>query len=415
MKTEQLYAVQNSDALKPKEQLLIELAQLRNEIELCRRKETQHKEDQEQLRETLHSLSVHQEELKTQNEELLALHRQLEESHRKYMELYDFAPIGYFTLDRNGVVLDVNLTGAEMLDRNKGALLRKPLLTCLDPESRTVFLAHLRKAFDGVEDIIEVEFKTDGNRRFPAEIKTAPVYGQKMNVQSCWSVIRDITERKQAENKIRDSLTEKEVLLRELHHRVKNNMAVIIGLLRLQERAIKNDSMKSVFQESQTRISSMALIHETLYQSKRISEIDLQSYITQLSRNLFNVYGISSRRIKLTVQAHDIALNIDQAVPCGLALTELISNSLKYAFDEQSEGEIVIEGALIGKDDVQIVVRDSGPGVPENIDISSADTLGLQLVRNLVERQLEGTFNLNRRHGAEFLVTFTKKNNETQK
>ena len=121
------------------------------------------------------------------------------------------------------------------------------------------------------------------------------------------------------------------------------------------------------------------------------------------------MYGASSRRIRLDLNVEPITLNIDQAAPCGLVLTELLSNSLKYAFDGQKEGRITIEAAFIGNDDLQLVVRDNGPGIPEDLDIKQAETLGLRLVNILVERQLAGTVNLNRRHGAEFLITFRKK------
>ncbi len=403
---------QNVDALKPREQLLFEIDQLREEVEACRQKEMKHQSDQEELRETLHSLSVHQEELKTQNEELMALHRELEDSHRKYMELYDFAPIGYFTLDRNGIVLDVNLTGAEMLERDKNSLLRKPLVTGIDPKSRELFLASLRLVFDGGESTIEVGFKRGKESHFPAEMKCVPVFGEGKQVRQCWAVMRDITERVRAENKIKASLDEKEVLLRELHHRVKNNMAVITGLLRLQSRTIRDEALKNVFRESQSRISSMALIHETLYQSELLSEINLQEYIGQLSKSLLGVYGISAHQVKVSIMVHGINLNIDQAVPCGLVLNELISNALKYSLEGGRSGKIVIESSLLGEDDIQLVVRDSGPGIPETFDLDQSDTLGLRLVKNLVERQLNGTFNLNRRHGAEFLITFRRKDAE---
>ena len=138
--------------------------------------------------------------------------------------------------------------------------------------------------FSGTESTMEIKLDSAGKSGFYAEIKSIPVYNNKETVQFCWSVVRDITERKLAEEKLRSSLSEKEVLIREVHHRVKNNMAVIISLLRLQERSIKDDRLKTVFQESQSRINSMALIHETLYQSELLSEINLQSYLNKLSK-----------------------------------------------------------------------------------------------------------------------------------
>lgn len=214
----------------------------------------------------------------------------------------------------------------------------------------------------------------------------------------------EITERKQAEEQIKASLKEKEVLLKEIHHRVKNNLQIISSLLKLQSRSIKDVQTLSMFNESQSRIRTMALIHENLYQSDDLSSINFTEYIHKLTANLFRSYEINSN-INLNMNIEDIFLEIDTAVPCGLIINELISNSLKYAFPNNKIGEIRIDFYKDQKHNLNLIVGDNGVGFSQDVDWENLSTLGLQLVSNLVE-QLDGTFLLNKESGTEFKITF---------
>jgi PAS domain S-box-containing protein len=202
-------------------------------------------------------------------------------------------------------------------------------------------------------------------------------------------VCRCITERKRAEEKIRASLAEKEVLLKEVHHRVKNNMQIISSLLELQSDYIPDERSRACLRESQNRIRSMALIHERLYESEDLSSIDLGEYISDLSQYLFNSYAVESERVSLNIDAGNIYLDINRAVPCGLIINELICNSLKHGFPDGRRGEISVrvssEGGWIA-----LQVADTGVGMPVGPDFSNTETLGLQLV-NLLARQLRGS------------------------
>jgi len=212
-------------------------------------------------------------------------------------------------------------------------------------------------------------------------------------------------DRKQAEEKIKKSLNEKEVLLREIHHRVKNNMQIISSLLRLQSQTIKDKTYSQLFEESQNRITSMALVHEKLYQSRDLAKIEFNAYIRDMVTGLFQSYGISTDRINLIFDVGDVSLGINSAIPCGLIINELVTNSLKYAFPDGRKGELKITVHEIDNE-IELVISDNGIGIPENIDFRNTESLGLKLVSILAERQLRGNLNLDRKTGTEFRIRF---------
>jgi PAS domain S-box-containing protein len=217
-------------------------------------------------------------------------------------------------------------------------------------------------------------------------------------------VLVDITARKQAEEQLRMSLHEKEILLKEIHHRVKNNMQIISSLLNLQSSYISDAQALEIFQESQNRVRSMALIHEKLYSSKNLGKIDLGEYVSDLVNHLFRSYKADGKGITLNVQAEDVHLGIDAAVPCGLIINELISNALKHAFPLNSQGEILVE-LQKNRQRVSLRISDNGLGFPTDLDFQNTPSLGLQLVNTLV-RQLDGTIELQNGSGTAFKISF---------
>jgi len=219
---------------------------------------------------------------------------------------------------------------------------------------------------------------------------------------------KEVAERKRAEEKIKASLKEKELLLQEIHHRVKNNLQVISSLLKLQSEYIEDKQAFQMFKDSQNRIKSMALIHEKLYKSKDLAEIDFKIYINDLAYELFRSYEIDPSKIALRMDVKDISLRIDVAIPCGLIINELISNSLKYAFPQGREGGIKIALRSINKNKIELKVKDNGIGLPEDFDFRKTKSLGLHIVTILVEDQLDGKIELNRAGGTEFKITFKR-------
>ncbi|MBI5665341.1 MAG: GAF domain-containing protein [Nitrospirae bacterium] len=216
-------------------------------------------------------------------------------------------------------------------------------------------------------------------------------------------------QRKLAEQHIEASLVEKEVLLREIHHRVKNNMQVISSLLNFQTRYVNDKQFIGILNESQNRIKSMSLIHEKLYRSSDLSNIDFNDYINSLASDLFKFYGVDSSRIALNLDIGKIAFEIDTAIPCGLLVNELLTNSLKHAFPDGRKGEIDItlrKKEPDGADNYELIISDNGVGIPEDFDISKTRSLGLQLIHTLTEHQLQGRLDLDRTNGTRFHISF---------
>ena len=234
-----------------------------------------------------------------------------------------------------------------------------------------------------------------------------PVFDEKEGrVVHIYGAVQDITERKLGEQRIQKELKEKEVLLKEIHHRVKNNMNVITSLLSLQSQKIKNkDQALAAFKESRDRIYSMALVHEQLYMSKDLSKIDMKPYIETISLKLQHAHA-SEKDVALDLIVKNVLLDINHAVPCGLILNELITNAYQHAFKGRKEGNIKISFRLLKDKAYRLIVQDDGVGLPEKIDIGKSETLGLQLIRILVD-QINGELQIKRDKGTTFTILFT--------
>jgi two-component sensor histidine kinase len=215
----------------------------------------------------------------------------------------------------------------------------------------------------------------------------------------------EVVERQQAEERLRRSLDEKEVLLKEIHHRVKNNLQIVSSLIDLQAGQAPDPTIQQMFRDSRDRIRSMALLHEKLYQSSDLTHIDLPDYIKILSGELFHSYGAMPDLISLEVQVDKISLGINEAIACGLIINELVSNALKHAFPEDRSGKICISLRASGADKLCLTISDDGVGLPEDLDLSRTQSLGLKLVASLAN-QLRGKLEFSTTTGADFSVTF---------
>ena len=219
----------------------------------------------------------------------------------------------------------------------------------------------------------------------------------------------ELSERKQAEANLKNSLKEKEILLKEIHHRVKNNLCVVASLLEMQSNTVADAHLAKMFEESQNRLYSMALIHEKLYRSTNLAQINFGEYLEDLVSNLFDSYNISDNRILLQVIAEPISLNIETATPCGLIANELVSNTLKHAFPHGTSGTVSVECYQTGDREIHLFVKDNGIGFPENLDFRKTNSMGFQVVCTLTE-QLEGTIELLRQTGTDFYLRFNELN-----
>lgn len=226
-------------------------------------------------------------------------------------------------------------------------------------------------------------------------------------------VISDITEHKADEQRIRESLKEKETLLREIHHRVKNNLQIISSLIRMEAPYIKDKAAREIFLSNHNRIRSIALIHQKLYQSKNLSQIDFSQYIEQLVKEIFSIYLYKKAGIELTMECADIKMGIETAFPCGLLISEIITNSIKHAFPDNKEGMITIQLSKGLTNDYLLVVGDNGIGMPKELDLSNPQTMGLQLIMTLAE-QLDASIEIQRDTGTEYRFSFVEQNYNTR-
>ena len=201
------------------------------------------------------------------------------------------------------------------------------------------------------------------------------------------------------------SLKEKETLLQEIHHRVKNNMAVISSLLSLQAKNTEDSHVKDILKESQGRIYAMSAVHETLHGSEKLSEIDLKSYLSKIATSIFQTYSTNHQKVKLNNNVEEIPIDLNQAYPLGLTINELISNSLKYAFPDEREGEICVSIKKLDTE-LELTVMDNGVGIPKDLDWKNSKSLGLKLVRTLVENQLDGSVEMENTNGTKFTIKF---------
>jgi len=341
------------------------------------------------------------------SEEMLQKDIKLRESQDKFRSVANSAVDGIITTDNNGKIVLFNPSLENMFGYGIDEIKGKHATILMPDRYKKQFIDKLdRFKSTGNHELDGKTFESLGLRKdsteFPFEISIA-TWGPKGN-KFTTSIIRDVTERKKTEKMLEKSLHEKEILLKEIHHRVKNNLMIISSLLNLQSRYIKDEASKDIFKESQNRARSMALIHERLYQATDLKRIDFGDYIRTLSNELFRIYAGGFGLIELKINVEDIFLDINTAIPLGLIVNELITNSLTHAFPEGKRGKINVN--FHPKDDhYEFTVNDNGIGFPKDIDFQNTDSLGLQIINSLTD-QIDGKIKLDRTTGTEFKILF---------
>jgi len=335
--------------------------------------------------------------------------RQYEAEHNRlaliqhFEYLHKYANDIFLLADRDHKIIEANERACVAYGYTREELLGKYVPDLRPIEVRPDFEPTLLEAEKKGGLVYETLHQRKDGTIFPVEVslRVIEIEGEKRYQ----AIIRDITERKKAEEQAKASLNEKEVLLREIHHRVKNNMQIISSLLSLQSQSLQDPEIKSMFRESQGRIRTMALVHEKLYQTRDLSRIDLAEYIRSLAAYLFRTYQMEAGRIQLKTDLDKTFLDINTSIPCGLIVNELVSNALKHAFPDERKGEILIELRESEGGALRLTVRDNGIGFPEGVDLRTTDTLGLQIVTLLVD-QIDGKLDVKRDRGTVFSVTF---------
>ncbi|MCI0453431.1 MAG: GAF domain-containing protein [Candidatus Dadabacteria bacterium] len=361
-------------------------------------------------------------ELSDMNEELrreIAERKRAEEEIRQTQSFLDSLveniPDMIFVKDAKDLrFVSFNRAGEELLGYSRDNLIGRTDYDFFPKEEADFFTFKDREVLEGgkLEDIPEEPIHTTNKGVRILHTKKLPIMDSDSKPRYLLGISEDVTERKLAEKQIQASLEEKEVLLREIHHRVKNNLQIISSLLDLQSQYVNGKRTLELFHETQNRVRAIARIHEQLYQSKDLARIDFAEYIRKLGNYLFQSYGVTPNSIELKVNVQDLVLDVNTAIPCGLIINELISNSLKHAFRRRKRGEIRIDFrpdiSLKGDNNNHIytlTVSDNGVGFPKDLNFRNTKSLGLQLV-NALTNQIGGVIRLNRRNGTTFKIRF---------
>ncbi|MBN2225942.1 MAG: PAS domain S-box protein [candidate division Zixibacteria bacterium] len=328
-------------------------------------------------------------------------------------QLMQTSPAGITTVDREGVITYVNRRAAEILgfdpEKQKSRSFGDVSWHIVDfdgnpfPAKKLPFnvVRHTGQAVHDVQHAIQME----NGRRVLLSISAAPLFDANNDFNGMIAVLEDITLRKQIDLQLQASLKEKEILLQEIHHRVKNNLQLVSSLLSLQTESIADDSVLQVLRDCQTRIRTMALIHEALYKADDLSSIDAHAYFRDLANYVTRTYRDQAQHVKLTADIVNISLTIHTAIPCGLIVNELLSNALKHAFPKGETGEIHVSLHRENDGLIRLTVRDNGVGLPPAVDVEKSASLGLQLIKTLAG-QINATVEIDRANGTAFTLSF---------
>ncbi len=371
----------------------------------------------EELRVAWEELRASQDEVSEQQEALVASRHTLAAERQRYRELFDLAPEAYLVTNLYGVIQEANGLAGTLLNLAPPRLIGKPLSVFIAEEDRPAFRALLAqlKGEQAVRDW-EVRVKPFQSSPFPSALSVTLARTLQEELVGLRWLLRDITRRKQAEEalrqvnatleeRVRERTAAVSLLLRESHHRMKNNFQLIASLLDLQADASADPQVHAVLEKCQHRLQAMALIHESMHQSEDPDQIDVTRYLNTLTTQLFEAYCAEGQPVTLSLHLEEVWMPFKTAIPCGLIVNELLSNALKHAFPPGASGEVAIALRTGADGRISLVVRDTGVGVPAGLDVRQTNSLGMQLVYLLTE-QLGGTLELDRRQGTTVALTF---------
>lgn len=334
---------------------------------------------------------------------------ELRQSEERFRATFNSAAVGIAHVSLDGKWLLVNQKLCNILGYTQAELLEKTARDIIHPDDLDVDFECDRQIIANEVQACSMEKRYICKDGSPVWVNLTVSVVPKPSGEPKYfiTVIEDISKRKQVEAQINASLQEKEVLLKEIHHRVKNNLQIISSLLNLQSGYIEEPKILEILKASENRVISMALVHEQLYLSKDLAQIDSSTYIKDLASNLFNSYNINLDAVQLNLNVNQILLSVDTAIPCGLIINELISNALKYAFSLGQSGEIKIKFYSHQQGQLTLIVSDNGIGLPKDFDWQNSESLGLQIVAALTN-QLEGELEINKTNGTEFKIKFSE-------
>jgi len=329
----------------------------------------------------------------------------LRQSESKYRTVVTTLKEVVFQIDRDGRWTYLNPAWTEIVGYRVEENVGTPFLQYVHPDDRAgsqqFFLSLIQNQRESCRNELRALTK-DGSFRW-VEVFAQVRLDEGNRVVGVTGTLNDITTRKEAETRIEASLREKEVLLKEVNHRVKNNLQVISSLLNLQRDQICDEKARELFTDAQSRIESMALVHEKLYQSSDLGRIDFADYLRDLTDNLGGLMGHRARNLSLKLESTGLQLGVDTAIPCGLIINELVTNAYKHAFPAGGQGHVVVAISRVNNGRLRLMVADDGCGLPVDMDLRQTRSLGLRLVHTLVQ-QLRGTLVVERERGTRFVL-----------
>ncbi|MFC1813454.1 PAS domain S-box protein [Thermodesulfobacteriota bacterium] len=332
----------------------------------------------------------------------------LKESENRYRLLVETMSDGLGIQDENGLIIYVNNKFCKMLDYKADEFIGRPVADFVDGKNKQILKDQIKNRKIGMIEPYELEWNKRDGSQLPTIVSPQAFYDVKGKFKGSFAVITDTSDLKSAEKKIKASLAEKEILLSEVHHRVKNNFEIVSSLLDMSSMKTKNQEAQNLLKDARSRIHSMALIHSQLYENDRFDNIDMERHVHELANHLSQVYLGNGGWITTIIKPSEVYLSVNQAIPCALVLNELIANAFKHAFKEREEGKVRISINNLSGDTVQMSVKDDGSGISEDVDLSNATGLGLKLVRYLVVGQLKGEMRFHINNGTEFQIDFKK-------
>ncbi len=333
----------------------------------------------------------------------LILKNSILSSEKGWKLIFDAIPDLIAILDTDHRIVKVNNAMADKVSKSPNTLMGTICYHAVhNSEKPPENCPHAQLLKDGLEHSWEIYEENLGGYFI---VTASPISDNDGKLIGSIHIAHDITKRKEIEEKLEKTLQEKDILMKEIYHRVKNNLMVISSLLSLQSRYIKDKDTKEIFRESQNRAKSIALIHEKLYKSEDLKHINFTEYLQNLSNDLYNTYTTDKNLVKLVLDVDDIIFNVEISIPLGLILNELLTNSLKHAFPDGRRGEIKVELHLKEDGRYCLSVEDNGVGLPKDLNLQKTGTLGMQIINSLTE-QINGEIILESNMGTKFTIFF---------
>lgn len=343
--------------------------------------------------------------------ETVIAERAKQESENRYQNLVETMNEGLAIIDINNKLTYVNPKLIQMTGYSRKELIDRTIFDFFGEEDIMIISDHFSKHKKGLSGLFEMEWRKKDGSKLYTMISTQPILDEQGNNSGSSAVVTDITDLKKYEKELESrteslekALKEKESLMRELHHRVKNNLQIISAITIMQEETV-DEKQKNVFKEYQNRIKSMAKIHEILYRSEDIEYIDMEGYILNLIQNLILSYNVDQERIKIDLKIENLDLNISKAMHYGLIINELISNAIKYAFPGDRKGKLSVTIKKTHEDRIILIVEDNGIGMPSEINYTNPSTMGLKIIKTSTD-QLKGEIILEKNKGTKWKIIF---------